>query len=268
MSKNYIVIIAHARSGSTYLCRLMKNISELNVLLEIFHFKLDVIKSYLKDLYPILSDSLNFPNDEKLIRTHILKHCQKYLSILQEENRDPNKILTFKVFPGHLPYRQLSEVLGESRLILILHRNLLHSYISNTIAVKMQKWDNIDTSQEKVKFSDVNFINHVSQVTKFYDSVKDIVEKSNVKCIELDYETYSNSENPLPLLVTKLRGALDIYLQFTNDNINIVKQDKRRFASDKVLNLSEMLHYLNNYGLEQLNDGQSNISYDEYSNLK
>lgn len=259
---NVFMIAAHARSGSTYLCQLIDNIVDINVYLEIFHFKLDIIKTHLDDHYDLVAKELDLPSNDKEARAKLVHSNKEYLQVLKRLN--PNKAIAFKVFPKHLPSHRLDEVIGGSKFIVVLRRNLLHSYISNTIANKLQNWGGVDTSQEKIYFSTCDFQKHVDVILEFYDSVSAFALKHNKKVMYLDHEKIVSLENPLELILPILDEGLNCKNKSNWTGIGIKRQDKRESATDKVINVDEMLAFIANNKLSLLADGKSSCELDEY----
>ncbi len=73
---NHLLIAAHPRSGSTYLCHLLGQFEQTEVLLEIFHTNPNVIKQHLKEAYPKVIQKLGLSVSDESIRDEIItKNC-------------------------------------------------------------------------------------------------------------------------------------------------------------------------------------------------
>jgi len=262
---NNIFIAAHARSGSTFLCQLMQQISEIKVYYEIFHFHHSEIMQHLHGDYPDIARQLRLSDNEAQARRSLIQQNHEYLAALQKINK--NRMLAFKVFPRHLPDESLRQVVSESRLVVILRRNLLQSYISTVIARNIQKWGRIDTSEEKALFSGDDFSNHVQTVTNYYKSVIQTAENQRIKVVYVDYESVATAHDPAKIIISTLSNGLGYQLHYSTDAVKITKQDKRCSAVDKVLNATEMMKFLDSHKLTVLNDGNTNCTDVDYARI-
>lgn len=133
----YFVVIAHARSGSTLLCRKLEQFAQAAVYLEIFHPRLEVIKRHLGEHAETICDRTPGTTDVEK-RAFLATHPGEFIETLAAES--PTPTLVFKIFPGHLKPPHLRQVIMNSAGVIMLHRNLLHSHISNKIAKEKKKW--------------------------------------------------------------------------------------------------------------------------------
>lgn len=257
-----IFVAAHPRSGSTFFCGLLHSIPELKVYFEIFHSNIDVIKSHLHGDYEAVNHFF-YPSGGELSKQTILSCSEEYLQFLGEHNRD--KRLVYKVFPGHLPQKQLNGVVSSSEVIVILHRNLLHSFISDSIATEMQRWASVDTSEKRTYFSPDKFISHVKKVIGFYDQIRELGNDKTI--VEVNYETIIAAASPI-LEIQKIFETIN--LKFDVDERmakNFKRQDKRVLAEDKVSNPEELMLFLRANKLEMLNDARNLLPKSFYSSL-
>ncbi len=257
-----IFIAAHPRSGSSYFCRLLGDVLGTQVYLEIFHPQHSVIVQHLRGKYPEIAEKLQLPTNELQARHHLTHRNREYLLALQQLN--PDKTLAFKVFPGHLGKQALEQVLGRSQEIVILRRNLLHSYLSDVIAGRLQKWANADTSAEKVVFSSQNYAAHVDRTLRYYEDVAAFANSNKISLKLIDYEAIIAADNPAGLVAR----TLDLPSPVKDKKQPDTRQDKRSIASEKVINAAEMLDFLESQGLALLDDSRENCSDDGYKKLR
>ena len=257
-----IFIAAHPRSGSTYFCRLLGDVLGTQVYLEIFHQQHSVIVQHLRGRYPAIAEKLQLPSDEVQARHQLIRRNSEYLTALQQFN--PNNVLAFKVFPGHLGPQLLEQVLDQSQQIVVLRRNLLHSYISDVIAGHLQKWANTDTTAEKVEFSSPGFLAHVQRTNRYYEDVIAFAKGNSISLKTMNYEEIIAAENPADFLAR----TLDLPVPVNSKKQPDTRQDKRSIASDKVTNATEMLNFLECQGLALLNDSGRNCDDLSYKNLR
>lgn len=258
--RKQIFIAAHARSGSTYLCQLLSCFKDIKVYLEIFHYSLDQIASYLGDDSRVLLNFSDGSLSKQDVRNNLVFNCKQYLDVLKNANH--NKMFAFKVFPEQLPPLQLKEVLLESKLVLLLRRNILHSYISTVIANNISLWGGVDTSEFKITFNKFDFEQHLRNVFLYYESIYSACENNRLSLTAIDYESLDQSDNSeffLSRLSDILFDNFGKRFEYFGGNSRATRQDNRKFASDKVCNADEMLDYLKKNDLEMLNN--SDLSY-------
>jgi len=255
MKEPYILIAAHARSGSTYLCRLLEQIRQIKVYFEIFHFQLDVIEQHLKGDYRRIAEILDLSEDPAVARPQIVDQAAKYIQTLAQLN--PERTLAFKVFPGHLPANKLKPILCGAELLILLRRNSLHSYISNLIATKTNHWGWHDTSENKVQFDPAKFDQHRGNISGFNNFVRDVAESEGVKFLTLDYETLAYGDLLPTAMADVLSAQLDKVFTCAPREHTSRKQDKRVDALQKVSNPPDMLKHLRKRDLERLLDGRN-----------
>jgi hypothetical protein len=236
--------------------------SELKVYFEIFNSDINVIKSHLHGDYDVVDKFFN-SSAEGITRNVIVDNAAQYLQVLAKHNID--KRLVYKVLPGHLTQEQLKIGIASSEVIIIWHRNLLHSFISDCIATEMQRWASVDTSERKICFSEESFVHHVKRVVSFYDQVR--MFANNITIIEVNYEKVISAVSPI---VEVHKAFESINLKFDIDENkakNFKLQDNRVMAEDKVSNPEELLRFLSVNNLEMLNDGENQLPEDIYSPL-
>jgi LPS sulfotransferase NodH len=260
---NQFFIAAHPRSGSTYLCRLLAQFEQIYVLLEIFHTNPDVIKQHLKGTFPKVIQKLGLSENDEFIRKEIITRNVQYTKILSDLN--PHKTIVYKVFPGHLPQKHLKEQIENSKLVLLLKRNLLHSYISDVIATASQKWGGIDTTSKLATFSRQEFIQHITRTQRFHTNVENLAKMQGKKMIVINYEDLIKSKNPYIYLSDLLAGSLKLTSPITNNTFFNTLQDKRELARTKVANPVAMDKCLNSIGLSMLDNGKNFCNDDHYN---
>lgn len=249
-------VIAHARSGSTLLCRKLDERADGRVYLELFHRNLKTIFNHLTDSGAAVRDRFA-PLDGPELRDHLASHPMDLLHLLSKLNG--GRDIYFKVFPGHLARPQLREVLANSAGVILLHRNLLHSFLSNEIAQARRSWDNGDTSEEVVEFDPKRFAGNVRTVLSFYDEVEDLLAETGTPRTDILYETIADPDRA-DAAVTKALEAVGVTsAKQPPPKGKLNRQDTRRLASDKVSNPDEMLAMLDAIGLAEANDGDTPV---------
>ncbi|MCB1342350.1 MAG: hypothetical protein KDK24_15040 [Pseudooceanicola sp.] len=250
-------VIAHARSGSTLLCRKLDERAEGRVYLELFHRNLKTIFNHLADSGAAVRDRFA-PLDGAELRDHLAAHPMALLHLLSELNG--GRDIYFKVFPGHLARPQLQEVLANSAGAILLHRNLLHSFLSNEIAQARQKWTNDDTSKDTVAFDPKRFAGNVRTVLNFYDEMEELLTETGTPRTDILYETIADPDRADAAVTAALEALGVTSAKQPPPKGRLNRQDSRRLASDKVSNPDEMLALLDAIGLTRANDGDTPVA--------
>jgi LPS sulfotransferase NodH len=262
---SYIFIGAHARSGSTYLCKLLEQVQEFRVYYEIFHFNMEVIEYHLHGDFQKIAAEMGLPTDPGLARMQLLERHRDYLAALARLNA--GKVLAFKVFPGHLPLIRLENFTRESSLVLLLHRNLLQSYISNLIVKKTDRWANFDTSLEKVHFEQAGFVQHVAHVTKFNQAVDSLARRQCKKILHVHYEELLKRKGYQDTLLSEIETCLRQPMSVGSQAGRWDRQDKRSLASEKVSNPEELTAFLRQFDLLELDEAEKSVPNERYFRL-
>lgn len=265
MLRKHIFIGAHARSGSTYLCNTLSLFDNLKVYLELFHYDLRSIESYLGAERKEVKALIESLAGHSPLRSDYIAWADEYISYLREKHHQFN--VAFKVFPGHLPLDQLRILLDKSLVVILLRRNLLHSYISTAIANRLKIYSRFDTSNEFIVFSKNEFIAHVRDIHLYYRYIDNFATNNNIPLVYIDYEDVCMSADPCDFIKNKLQSAIGDLRQSTQAVTLIEKQDRRLIASDKVINKDEMISFLRTYELDFLDDGSLNCPYDVFLQL-
>lgn len=262
MSRTF-TIIAHARSGSTLLCRKLALLSDGQVYLEIFHQNIRTIQNHLQDSAAAAFAHFQ-PLEGAALRDHLASHPIELLAFLSDQTPDTDQF--FKLFPGHLKPPALRAVIGHSAGVILLQRNLLHSFISSRIARRIQKWTTVDTSAHKITFDADDFLTHLTQVTGFYTRARAIAARRGVPCADVSYELLADPDTGAAQLRAAL-GPLDITLRPEDrardrardqpDERRLRRQDNRPLATDKVDNPDDLRRFLDRLGLAAANDGRA-----------
>jgi LPS sulfotransferase NodH len=254
MKEGHIFIGAHARSGSTYLCRLLGQIAAIKAYREVFHQRHGMIKRHLEGDYARVAHRLRLSEVGEVAREQIAGDPQAFIDALADLN--PGQIIAFKVFPGHLSGAGLQQALRGARLVLLLERNLLHAHISSRIAMKTNRWGGHDTSTVKTRFHPDKFRQYCARITQYQNRVSDLADRLQVPITRLQYETMVDERSVLADLAAQLGRLLDCRLTVKRRPHDSRKQDRRVLASEKVTNPEELLEFLNRNDLSALNDGR------------
>lgn len=264
-----IVVISHARSGSTYLMQRLHRIRPLRVYLEIFHF---VQETMLKALHEDAERML--PADERAalnaypgqLRDVIVSDPVAYVRRLRA--LDPATVPVFKVFPGHLSDFGLSEVIDDAQCVLMLTRNLLHAYISAQIATATASFGGTDTSGERVPFVVDGFLGFADYALQHQRAALALAQAAGKPVVHLAYETLlampaeQHEDFTIELVHTLVPGA-ETGVQ--DHPVRHMRQDQRRSALEKVDNPEVLAEFLRRTGTEAADDALHNLSLDDWA---
>lgn len=229
-------------------CRKLSNALTADVHLEIFHFKIDVIEEHLgKSADHVLS---SFATGERAdIREEIVQRPAEFLQTLVDAAGGADVV--FKLFPGHLRLEPLREVIGMCSGMLLLERNLLHSFISQEIAIRNDVWGYHATDGHLVEFDIERFISHVQRVHDFYKSVKRLACEEGLTYRVENYEhLLDGGDRALLEKMTSIGARAKV--SASGDELR--RQDARQMGSDKVRNPDVLLSFLEQIGLQRAND--------------
>lgn len=254
--------IAIPRTGTNFLCSLVYHHPLINSYYEIFHpqrfysgyqNKEQEIIKYINYKY---KQNFSSPGDANLIQW-IHKYPDKLFSVLLYFN--PNKYISFKLFPDHLEQKNLqSSIINNNKVKKILvKRNLLSTYISHEIALKINQWDNFDTSEIKISISLFKFERWINKIEQWYQLFENYNDLGEAEYHVLNYEDIHAYQANIDKL-----GYLDRFFQSigvksqqeyqlpSNDTIQIMnKQDKRTNLAEKIINYQEFIQGIEERGL-------------------
>jgi len=261
-SKRKFMIAAHPRSGSTLLCRALSDVVAGRVYLELFHFAPEVQARHLEDNLDATIDHFR-PLEGEALREHLAEQPNELLDFLSSENQGAD--ILFKLFPGHIGMAALHAMMSNLDGVLMLHRNLLHSFLSNKIARASQAWAGVDTSDQRVSFDETEFVEHVDYVISFYSSIISAAEEAGVPVKHLRYEDIVFSRDRSAQLQDVIKSlGLGQSAEPGHGEVDLLKQDQRQLASDKVTNPDKLLACLAKLGLQDADNGDHAISFNEF----
>ena len=261
--KKIVTVVSHPRSGSTFLVAEAGKLSNVRALMEVFHCNESVVVDHLQAFADPIKKQLAVTEDG--FREKIISDPLQYLQELNKEV--PEGILLFKVFPEHLPADKLGHVIHASNLIIFLLRNVLHSFISNEIAKKLERFGGVDTSEIKIEFSKSAFLWWVGFIVTYFNSAMDSVRNHNKDFVFVHYEDLMKQSSVSAWLASQLEEQLGEVFSYSDGDVWIKKQDKRISALDKVTNPAYMQEWVAMEGLSYLLDGTNPSKYDDLQRL-
>lgn len=264
--KKPVLVVAHARSGSTYLSQLLGAFTAMRSYLELFHADPARMIAFLGEDWPIVRHQLGLNQDPAAVRLAVANQPDLLVDCLASLHRDST--VSLKIFPPHLDSRQLALLIPRCQGLIVLRRNLLHTYISRNVALATGAWSGIDTSKYAIRFSPEHFERHAAWVAGFYAAADTVARAHGIPVTRIGYSTLCAAVDPEPVVRHALEaaGVVDAGT-FRQGHVSITRQDGRRSALDKVVNPDELRNYATAQGLSSLLDSDDDgaILYDRFN---
>jgi hypothetical protein len=255
-----IAWIAIPRTGTNFLCTLLKHHPGIVSYYEIFHREKFFAGGHNQPKFIIENinkkSNSNFTDiDDINLVNWIQDRPQELLATLGELN--PQRLISFKLFPDQLDQGTIEEsIIHNDRIAKILvKRNLLDTYISHEIAREVGLWDNYDTSNVCLSLSIEKFIRWIEQAEKWYGLFENRSDTQEINYATLDYETIHQQTTNTEKLAYLDRFFQEIGIEFPCEyslpdleKINWInlqkKQDNRTNLADKITNYEEFIAQL------------------------
>ena len=229
-------------------------------MLEIFHQDEAIIENHLQELYEPVNNRLgNYPRS---LRQRVTDSPLNYIESIQQEISQ--EYLLFKIFPQHLLDDKLKLLIEHSDHVIYFLRNVLHSFISNEIAKKLNCYGGVDTSGIKVAFTPEAFIWWINFIYKHFNGAGFSPDDQSSL---IHYEQLLSYESVPEWLAQQLEAQFGHGFTFTDEGHLPLKQDARVNACDKVSNPAEMTTWLDQHNLAYLIDGSKPSNYDDLLHL-
>jgi hypothetical protein len=258
-----IAWIAIPRTGTNFLCALLKHHPAIIAYYEIFHSEKFYagIHNQPELIIKNFNQKYNFSfvsYEDSALLDWIHNNPQDVLTTLIELN--PQKLIIFKLFPDQLNLELLKKnIIDNDRIAKILvKRNLLDSYISHEIAQISGFWHNYDTSNICLTLSIEKFIDWAKWAKTWYDLFENKISQDTITNATIDYETIHQKKTNTDKLAYLDRIFHDIGIHFSIpyslpnlENINLEninsfpkRQDRRYNLADKITNYNEFIEEL------------------------
>ena len=261
MGKGYFLIVSYPRSGSSFLSALVEELSPIKVYLEIFHDQLSVIR---QTLGPDADHVLHHDTPDSEQHRPIVQEPMPYLARIDAVNADTG--FFFKVFWHHLPPNSIRQVVEGSNGAIFLYRNLVHSFISDEIAIKRMSWGGDVTSSDLIVFDKQKFLFLARAILEHQKVARDIAMAANIPIVDCWYDEIAEpgeGEGKVLQMMDHLGMERRADAEQTSPaRLRPTRQDGRRLASDKVSNKDELLATLRELGIEHADDDYARIDVD------
>jgi hypothetical protein len=250
---------------------LLRLVAPLRVYMEIFHYRLEIMKQGLGvDAERIFQDlPWAFPGDDSdSLRKKIVDNPVEYIRRLRAI--DEATVPTFKIFPDHLSSEGLRAVIADAHGVVLLTRNLLQSFISNEVAMQVGVFGGIDTSTQRIAFEPERFIGFVDFTLKHLQSGLAAARDASRCVAPIAYEDLvdASRDDQARQVLDRVRcivPAATLPAEPLHDGPTV--QDRRRDAYDKVSNPERMRAFLRAVGAEAAADGRRDLTLDEWAEV-
>jgi len=241
--KQHIFILFIGRTGSTYLMQIFNCCKNSKVLCdygEIFTSINAIMKTFNADT--------KFGIGESEYKNYALTNPIQYINFIEENIQQD--MLFSKI---QIPYLITKDIDTISQILnrhdcklIIIRRNLLHSYISHKKAEHFDKWSKVDTTSTKLKINLQNFLDYYNKTTKAYISIINLIKHKNVLFLEYEQiHKLQTEREKIDYILDKVK-LIGLELEFDKpDGYEFLfKQDKNKKISDKILNYHDLKAFL------------------------
>lgn len=245
----FLCIIASARTGSTYVCAMLRNIAGVRSKTEIFHRAraFSVTPDEIATVGVAAQRTFSGPDDPDLLAWMRHRPARAIRAIARSPDGPPATLLSFKIFPDQLPIRAICARFIEmpEMQFLMVKRRTIDAYISLSKARLLQRWGGVDTTATRVTLDPAGFTRYVQHHRRWYETLSAELTSAGKTCPELTYEEFIalGGERFLDNLVTMLHGMGSRGLTpVAGKPKNLpLKQDRSSSYEDKVVNWAEFL---------------------------
>lgn len=260
MGAPYLLVLAHARSGSTYLVDLMGSFKRVGILAEFFHRNQTQQNSPFRDRALVPFNG----SDDALVDTAM---TDPLATLAFRDGIDDIDLYVVKILGHQLRSNAARKILIDNAAgVVILRRNAFASWTSRALVKQSRAWTNANTVAKTVEFNRQSFINTAHRYTGQIAEFTRLVAEAGVPSITLSYSELIAIESPAALLSRMTAAfpgfpALEPNPEWTQ---RIVRQDTRK-PIDRVSNRDEAIAQLTEIGLDYLLDDRD---YDDIDTLR
>lgn len=257
-----IVILTFARSGASRLKQLFfrsfLGFPKLDT--ELFKTNNPSLKNFfIKNKHNLLPNTAHkykkvLQNDDLRFEDPI--ECLNQLSNICYDLK--YKYLLLKVTPNIFNFETIKRLANETNITFFFFtRNILDTYISYEKALKINKWNSVDTSNIILKLDESKFLKYHENYINWVKTTYSII-KSNNNINFYDYNDIYNTDNSdkkafLNLFKTYINENDINYKYFESSELEIGehrRQDKAKLWKNKISNSTSIESIVNNNNLE------------------
>jgi LPS sulfotransferase NodH len=246
MSAPYLLILAHSRSGSTFLVELVRGMAGVASLGEFFH----------RDPKPLVEDFID----------EALAPYGSHAALADAALTDPLATLAFrdkidgvslfvvKVLGQHLRDDRARRILIDNAIgVVVLRRNPFSAWVSRALVDQSENWSNAKTDQFEVTYDEASFLTFASRYTNQIQKFRRVVIESGRPFVSLTYSDVVALGTPAKLWEF-LRATMPLLPNLSPSPQwapRVFRQDERR-PFDRIANHDEARASLKRLGLSYL----------------
>lgn len=154
------------------------------------------------------------------------------------------KAIVLKLFPGHLDFADVATLIEDKRTVpIILHRNALNSFISNTKAHEVKSFIGVDTTNIRPAL-DLEQLQYWQQhLVDWYSSTLKLVKKKPCYAVWSYEKLFENGDQSALDITSKLLLSCGVK-PLENTQPEIKQQDRAKNWQDKIANSDEVETFL------------------------
>ena len=256
--KNIIIFIAIGRTGSNYLFSLLDNDLPFINAYELYHNKcVYALTEHLSEYMNYTKKDFKEICDLKLVND-VHQDPEKLINFFKNkiENNTKKEFFTFKVFPEHLEFEKVIDILKRDDVnVVFLKRTPIDSYISELKAIESGKWKNKDHTSIKPRINFYKYVQWYERKDKWYADINNFLIKYNKKAVTLHYEKFTESDDAtnLQYILSKILDNTGYENKINNFEVKLSmkKQDKNTKVEERVENWDEFYALSKEKGWEE-----------------
>lgn len=250
-----ICLLSRPRTGSSYVLNLLASSSSVESRGEIFHRKRTsgLKRKEINQIFP----NRNIKSLDQEVSRLLRRQPRKVLEYLEKACRAQQQHVIFKIFPEHLRFEKLDQVvlLNEGITKVILDRSPIDSFISLVKAGHLAKWERQDTTDIKVELDAGRYMKWYKKNELWYQAIASKLSEHGGRCSMLNYNELllGDDQYNYRLISDKL---VEAGLKFsdvpTAGGTDLFKQDRELAYDNKVTNWDSFREALDPVYLETL----------------
>ena len=246
-----LAILAVPRTGTNYLCATLAKFQKSLALYELFHpdgaYGLRSRDYLVSHFSSVIGKPLLDVQNEAIVRHVHTSPLRTLDDIAQLAWAAGERLLSYKIFPGHVPDETLERLLSERcPRVLFIVRERLPTFISVLKARASGRWINHDTTSLTVEAHLDEFLAWSAECDRWYASTRQMARSAGLREIVLCYER--DLDAPEAELVATLTAALARLGISLGEASQFVKQDRTEGIFERIANGAEFERQLRNAG--------------------
>ena len=169
-------------------------------------------------------------------------------TILETLQRNPNlagQTVVVKIFPSHLSYESLIDLLAIFRPdVIILRRVLFFTFLSEQKAMNsgLNAWVQVDSSDQMVDVKQKQLLDHIERSDAWFSSLRKMVGSLKLVYVDITYSGIFETGDELPILENFLSLHRGDAITLNPESTRVTIQDRRKdyFLTDVMGQYSQL----------------------------